>query len=401
MGSEHKKIEKMSYEFVSAKDLLTWMKTYSELMIDLAYSALLFSSEELRDYVMELENRVDRLGYQLLMSLSLSVRDKEDAELAVGLFRVAASANKISAAAADMAALVETDHDMHPLFTGMFTYTEERLAMARVGAKSPLIGETVDGIWERCDINVDVIATRMNGDWRLNPPSTHVVREGEILFARGSEHEIESLEQLASGKVTPKPSVESEEPEEALERLMLEMKETSEFMVSLSYAAVTFDDAELAEEVSEMEDRLDDLCDIMTKEILSMQGDVNRRAELIQIAYATEQIADAAWEMAMVQLSGFQTHPIIKNIVNEADEIVARVVLSETSPLAGKTLEELALDDNYGLYVLSVKREGFWLHRPLGELRLKPHDILIVDGYKEGLAELREVNDVKDKEPKP
>lgn len=150
-----------------------------------------------------------------------------------------------------------------------------------------------------------------------------------------------------------------------------------------------------------MEDRLDDLCDIMTKEILSMQGDVNRRADLIQIAFATEQIADAAWEMAMVQLSGFQTHPIIKNIVNEADEIVARVVISETSPLSGKTLEELALDDNYGLYVLSVKREGFWLHRPLGELRLKSRDILIVDGYKEGLAELREVNDVKDKEPKP
>jgi uncharacterized protein with PhoU and TrkA domain len=392
MGSEHKKIEKMSYEFVSAKDLLTWMKTYSELMIDLAYSALLFSSEELRDYVMELENRVDRLGYQLLMSLSLSVRDKEDAELAVGLFRVAASSNKISAAAADMAALVECDHDMHPLFTGMFAYTEERLAMARVGAKSPLIGETVDGIWERCDINVDVIATRMNGEWRLNPPSTHVVREGEILFARGSEHEIESLEQLASGKVTLKPSVESDEPEEALERLMLEMKETSEFMVSLSYAAVTFDDAELAEEVSEMEDRLDDLCDIMTKEILSMQGDVSRRADLIQIAFATEQIADAAWEMAMVQLSGFQTHSIIKNIVNEADEIVAKVVLPETSPLVDKTLEELALDDNYGLYVLSVKREGFWLHRPLGELRLKAGDILIVDGYKEGLAELRETN---------
>lgn len=392
MNSEHKKIEKMSYEFVSAKDLLTWMKTYSELMIDLAYSALLFSSEELRDYVMELENRVDRLGYQLLMSLSLSVRDKEDAELAVGLFRVAASSNKISAAAADMAALVECDHDMHPLFTGMFAYTEERLAMARVGAKSPLIGETVDGIWERCDINVDVIATRMDGDWRLNPPATHVVREGEILFARGSEHEIERLEQLTSGKVTPRPSIKSDEPEEALGRLMLEMKETSEFMVSLSYAAVTFDDAELAEEVSEMEDRLDDLCDIMTKEILSMQGDVNRRADLIQIAFATEQIADAAWEMAMVQLSGFQTHPIIKNIVNEADEIVARVVLPETSPLVDKTLEELALDDNYGLYVLSVKREHFWLHRPLGELRLKAGDILIVDGYKEGLAELRETN---------
>ena len=94
----------------------------------------------------------------------------------------------------------------------------------------------------------------------------------------------------------------------------------------------------------------------------------------------------------MVQLSGLQTHPIIKTIVNEADEIVARVILSDASPLVGKSLEELALDDNYGLYVLSIKREGHWLHRPSGELHLKAGDSLIVDGYKEGLVELREYN---------
>jgi uncharacterized protein with PhoU and TrkA domain len=392
MRSEHKKIEKMSYSFTSAKELLTWMKTYSELMIDLAYSALLFSSEQLSDYVMELENKVDRLGYQLLMSLSLSVRDKEDAEMAVGLFRVASSANKIAAAAADMASLVESSYDLHPIFTGMFDYVEERLAMASVEPKSSLIGETVDDIWEKRDVNVDIIATRMNGGWDLNPPGTHVVHEGEILFARGSEHEIENFEQIASGKITPKPPKRSDEPDQPLERLMLEMKETSEFMVSMAYAAVTFDDADLAEEVSEMEDRLDELCDILTKEVLSMENDVNRRSDLIHIAFATEQIADAAWEMAMVQLSGLQTHPIIKAIVNEADEIVARVILTESSPLVGKSLEELALDDNYGLYVLSIKREGYWLHRPSDELHLKAGDSLIVDGYKEGLAELRETN---------
>jgi uncharacterized protein with PhoU and TrkA domain len=398
MRNEHKKIEKMGYVFTSTKDLLTWMKTYSELMIDLAYSALLFSSERLKDYVLELENTVDRLGYQLLMSLSLSVRDKEDAEMAVGLFRIANSANKISAAAADMASLVGSGYDSHPLFTGMFAYVEERLAMASVESNSPLVGETVDDVWEKCDLNVDIIAARMNGEWKLNPPGTHVIREGEILFARGSENEIENFEQLASGKVSPKPRKGSDEPEQPLERIMLEMKETSEFMVSLSYAAVTFNDSELAEEVSELEDRLDILCDIMTKEILSMESDVNRRSDLIHIAFATEQIADAAWEMAMVQLSGLQTHPIIKTIVNEADEIVARVILSETSPLVGKSLEELALDDNYGLYVLSVKREGHWLHRPSGELRLKAGDSLIVDGYKEGLAELRETNTGKDEQ---
>jgi uncharacterized protein with PhoU and TrkA domain len=398
MRGEHKKIEKMGYDFTSAKDLLTWMKTYSELMIDLAYSALLFSSERLKEYVLELENKVDRLGYQLLMSLSLSVRDKEDAEMAVGLFRVANSANKISAAAADMASLVGPGYDSHPLFTGMFAYVEERLAMASIEPGSSLVGETIDNIWEKCDLNVDIIAARRNGEWTLNPAGNYVIQEGEVLIARGSENEIDDFEELASGEISPKPYKHDDEPEQPLQRIMLEMKETSEFMVSLSYAAVTFDDSELAEEVSELEDRLDLLCDILTKEILSMESDVNRRADLIHIAYATEQIADAAWEMAMVQLSGLQTHPIIKTIVNEADEIVARVILSDASPLVGKSLEELALDDNYGLYVLSIKREGHWLHRPSGELHLKAGDSLIVDGYKEGLVELREYNRGKPEE---
>jgi len=395
MKAEHKKIEKISYLFTSAKDLLTWMKTYSELMIDLAYSALLFSSEQLRDYVMELENTVDRLGYQLMMSVSLSVRDKEDAEMAVGLFRVANSANKISGAAADMASLVEKDYDSHPLFESVFAYAEEQLTMVSVDANSKLVGDTIDNIWEKHDINVDIIASRLRGEWKLNPSSSHTISEGEVLFARGSEHEIDSFEEFASGKVTPRPKKRSDEPENPLERVMLEMKETSEFMVSLAYAAVTFDDVELAEEVSELEDRLDDLCDIMTKEILSMVDDVNSRSDLIHIAYATEQIGDAAWEMAMVQLSGLQTHPIIKSIVNEADEIVARVILTNTSPLVGKSLKELALDDNYGLYVQSVKREGFWLHKPSSALHLKAGDTLVVDGYKEGLADLREANSGK------
>lgn len=75
-----------------------------------------------------------------------------------------------------------------------------------------------------------------------------------------------------------------------------------------------------------------------------------------------------------------------------SNEIVARVILHENSPLIGKSLEELALDDNYEFHDLSVKRSGHWLHRPSDELRLKAANTLVVDGYKEGLAELRAAN---------
>lgn len=390
MRVAHKKIEKIDYQFISAKDVLTRMKTYSELMIDLAYSALLFSSEELSNYVLELENRVERLGYQLQMSLSLSVRDKEDAEMSVGLFRVANAATKISNAAADIAALAQMGGDVHPVLKRVFAYVEESLAQAAISQDSELAGTTIDEIWDKYEINVDLIATRIEGDWTVNPDGAHTLQKGEVVFARGSDHEIDKFVHLATGKMPKRSPKTDDEPPDPLDRVMLEMKETSEFMVSLAYAAVTFGDTELAEEVDELEDRVDDLCDIMTKEVLAMSENINARWGLINVAFATEQIADAAWEIAMVQMRGLPTHPLLKAIVDEAEEVVARVLVPDDFPMNGKPLEELALDDNYGIYILSIKRGGHWFHQPSDEFHLKAGDTLIVDGYKEGLDDLRE-----------
>ena len=92
----------------------------------------------------------------------------------------------------------------------------------------------------------------------------------------------------------------------------------------------------------------------------------------------------------MVQMRGLPTHPLLKAIVDEAEEVVARVCMPDDFPMNGKPLEELALDDNYGIYILSIKREGHWFHQPSDEFHLKAGDTLIVDGYKEGLDDLRE-----------
>jgi uncharacterized protein with PhoU and TrkA domain len=386
----HKKIEKIDYQPISAKDVLTRMKTYSELMIDLAYSALLFSNEDLSSYVLELENSVEGLGYQLLMSLSLSVRDKEDAEMSVGLFRVANAASKISNAAADIAALAQIGCDVHPVLKRVFSYVEETLDRAAISQDSQLVGTTIDDIWDKFEINVDLIATRIEGNWIVNPDGKHILQKGEVVFARGSDHEIDKFVHLATGKMPKRTPKTTDEPPDPLDRVMLEMKETSEFMVSLAYAAVTFGDTELAEEVDELEDRVDDLCDILTKEVLAMSENINARWGLINIAFATEQIADAAWEIAMVQMRGLPAHPLLRSIVDEAEEVVARVSIPDGFPMIGKPLEELALDDNYGIYILSIKREGHWFHQPSDEFHLKAGDTLIVDGYKEGLADLRE-----------
>ncbi|MEM2142388.1 MAG: TrkA C-terminal domain-containing protein [Candidatus Thorarchaeota archaeon] len=386
-----KKRRTIRFEPISVRELLTNMKTYSDLMLDLSYSALLFSDEELIEWVMELEEQVDQFGYQLLMTLSLAVRDREDAEAAVGLFRVASSANRISDAAADIAELVHKGSPVDPLIRSAFDYVEEHLVRVKVIPGSAVEGKTIDYIWEELGANTDVIAIRRGSSWTVNPRAESQLLSGDIVFVRGSEKETSMFVELATGeKPAQPPTGETERPRHTLAQAILNLKETSEFMVSLAYAAVTYQDSDLAQEVEDLEYKFDEDCDRVLKEVMSLEDlDVNRKWTLTGVVFAAEEIADAAWEMAQVQLRGLPTHEVMRSVMQEADDIVARLQVRPGSRLVGKTLDELALDDEHGIYVQSVKRDGKWIHRPKGKMQLKTGDVLIVDGYRKGLDEVR------------
>src|SRR3972149_911192 len=98
--------ERIEYKPIPVRQLLLEMKNLSELMIDLAYSAALFNDKELAEVVLDLEGRVDTLAYLLDMEIMVAARDPKDAEALIGVSTVAAATDKISDAAADIAAIV-------------------------------------------------------------------------------------------------------------------------------------------------------------------------------------------------------------------------------------------------------------------------------------------------------
>ncbi len=375
------------YEAMPVRQILRNMKTLSELMVDLAYSALLFSDRHLARWVMELEDDVDRLGMQLLMTLSMSVRSKHDAELSVGLFQVARSADKISDAAADLAALALSGAGTRSALRRAFEQVDEQLTRVIVAADSSLVGKSLGELWEDQDLTVDVIAVRRNGLWTVNPTNEFVVQPEDVIFARGSGRKVDELELQAEGTAHPGHAAGSSTDD--IDSLVVDLKETSEFMVSLAYASVVHNDVELARQVGALEERTDNVCEVLIRRTLVLDEDIDRKWGLIRLAVATEEIADAAWEIASVPLSGLETHHVIASIVTEAEETVAMVEVKEGSPLDGRTLRELVLEDKYGVYVRSVRRSGHWFHRPRPEFRLRAGDTLIVDGYRHGIAALK------------
>jgi uncharacterized protein with PhoU and TrkA domain len=195
------RLEKIEYKPISVRELFLEMKNLSGLMIDLAYSAALFNDKELAEDVLELENRVDTLTYLLEMEIMIAARDAEDAEALVGVSMVASAADKISDAAADIAAIVTQNIGVHPMVSEVFEKVEERLTRAKVNEGSMLISKKIGELDLAARMGVDIIAIRRDKDWTINPKDTELIRSGDILIARGAPSGVKEFKALAEGKL--------------------------------------------------------------------------------------------------------------------------------------------------------------------------------------------------------
>jgi uncharacterized protein with PhoU and TrkA domain len=194
--------EKIEYKPIPVSDLLVEMKNLSELMIDLAYSAALFNDKELAEDVIELESRIDTLAYLLDMEIMVAARDARDAETLIGVSTVASAADKISDAAADIAAIVTRNIGIHPIIGEIFEKVEERLNKATVKEGSVIAGKRIEELDLAARMGVDIIAIRRNKDWILDPDENAHVFSGDILITRGAPMGIKEFKDLAEGRLT-------------------------------------------------------------------------------------------------------------------------------------------------------------------------------------------------------
>jgi uncharacterized protein with PhoU and TrkA domain len=167
---------------------------------------------------------------------------------------------------------------------------------------------------------------------------------------------------------------------------LVELKDTSEMMMDLAYSALLLNSKELAEEVLMLEDKVDNLQTEFELLVLSGSADLeNTRGllGLIRMGVVTERIADAASEIAEVVLRSEETHPILRMVIQDAEETVERVTVPEGSPLAGVTLKEARIPEETGMWVLVVRRGSRWI-KPRPNLSIQVGDIVIVSGYSEG-----------------
>jgi uncharacterized protein with PhoU and TrkA domain len=387
--------EKIEFKPIPVRELLLEMKNLSELMIDLAYSAALFNDKELAEDVLALESRVDTLAYLLDMEIMVAARDAKDAEALIGVTTVAAATDKISDAAADIAAIVTHDIGVHPIVGAIFEKVEERLMQATVKEDSVIAGKQIGKLDLAARMGVDIIAIRRNKDWIINPEETERVSNGDILITRGAPLGIKEFKDLVEGRLTKLEEYKMTEQErfEEIVARFVELKDTSELMMDLAYSSLLLNSRELAEEVQRLEEYMDQLHTDF--ELLALTSDFKKEEAsgilgLIRLGVATEKIADAAAEMAEVILRGIEPHPVLKLTIKEAEETVTQACVTDNSPLVNKTLKEARVHEETGMWVLVIKR-GEKCLRPKPDSRIQTGDILIASGYAEGVEDLKKL----------
>ncbi|MGH2702978.1 MAG: potassium channel family protein [Actinomycetota bacterium] len=169
---------------------------------------------------------------------------------------------------------------------------------------------------------------------------------------------------------------------------LAEIKDSSELMVDLAYAALFFDDAELAKEVRRLEERMvDSLHGLRKLSILAARSpeDAEHMAGVLALAAAIEKIADAAEDISHVVASGWGIIEDLRRDLRHADEVVARIKVREGAPALGQTLRELAMPVEIGMWVIGARRGGEWDFDPDADYVVAENDSLLLQGHEDGI----------------
>jgi uncharacterized protein with PhoU and TrkA domain len=192
----------VEYEPRSVKELLVEMKDSSELVVDLAYSAVIFDSDEFLKEVLELEERLDQLLYQIRIQILMASRTREDAEELIGILQVAMAAEQIGNAAEEIARLVEEDVEYRPFLPFVMKEADETIGTARLAPDSEIADQTPNQLGLQSAWGIRIIAVKRGRKWWYVVNDDKAIMKGDLLVFRGTGEGVDLFRKVAVGEAT-------------------------------------------------------------------------------------------------------------------------------------------------------------------------------------------------------
>ena len=139
--------------------------------------------------------------------------------------------------------------------------------------------------------------------------------------------------------------------------MLSEAKDTSELMVDLGYASLFFADTRMADEVTELEERLTELVHEM-REVCVLAARSKRDAEqmssVLHVVSAIERMGNAAVDVSRIVTHRLGIPPALVADLAAAEEVSHRVRIRAGSALADRKLADVELPMEVGMRVVAV-----------------------------------------------
>lgn len=179
-----------------------------------------------------------------------------------------------------------------------------------------------------------------------------------------------------------------------LREMLAEAKDTSELMVDMAYAALFFDDPDMADEVDELEELISGLVHRMrATAILAVRNpkEADAMAAVLQVISAVERIGNDAVDIARIVTRRLGIPRQLVLDLTAAEEVSHRVPVAAGSHFANRPLGSFELPVVTGMRVMAIRRGRSWLIDPGGDDIINPGDVLFLRGSSDGVARLREL----------
>src|SRR5947207_934191 len=174
--------------------------------------------------------------------------------------------------------------------------------------------------------------------------------------------------------------------------MLSEAKDTSELMVDLAYAALYFNDMDMAEEVDELEERLSELVhDMRAIAVLAARSprDADAMASVLQVIGAIERMGNAAVDISRIVTRRLGIPRALVADLSNAEEVSHRVRIRDGSHMAHRSLADIELPIAVGMSVVAIRRGRDWITEVDGDEVLLPGDVLFLQGAAMGIPRLR------------
>ncbi|RKX46641.1 MAG: potassium channel protein [Thermotogae bacterium] len=185
-------------ELEEIKDCLIEMKNLSSLMVDLAFSSVMYDSEDIADEVYILEEKMDELTLKVKKLALRAAKHEENPEKLLSIIEMATINEQISDSAYEIADLVLRDVEPHPIIRKIMHDVDEEIGRIKVNRGSILIGQALKQLKLPTKVGVRLIAIKRDGRYIYNPSKDEKIKEGDILIAVGSG--IDRLRELSNEK---------------------------------------------------------------------------------------------------------------------------------------------------------------------------------------------------------